>query len=263
VPEQTLFPGAAIVVLAIVGALGPPYSRRLRAGLVLGVLACLVLSLGFNEHGSNAFHPYKLLFDHLPGWKGIRVPGRLTTLTSLGLALLAAAGAQHAMARVARPRPWRPDRRGASVVGVVLVAAVLIEGSGFDPGDGLRGPSHPAVPKPVAAFAYLPKPQLHLPATTPDNRRYVLWSTDGFPDLVNGRGSFDPASFEDLVAAMKGFPDRRTIGRLRDVGVRSVVFHPELASDYERRRALFPLPPSLEVKRSTTGGLIVYELGSR
>jgi hypothetical protein len=264
VPEQTLFPGVAIVVLAIIGLLGPPYSRRLRIGLVSGVLACLILSLGFSENGSNLFHPYKLLFDHLPGWKGIRVPGRLTTLTSLGLALLAAAGAHSLIAGVARPRPWRPDRPGATLVGAVLVAAILIEGSGFDVGHGLRGPSLPAVPRPPARLASLPQPQLHLPASTPPaNRRYVFWSTDGFPDLVNGRGSFDPAFFKGLVKETARFPDAETVGRLRALGVHAVVFHPELASAEERLRAKSPLPAPLGVERSVVDGLIVYELSSR
>lgn len=262
VPEQTLFPGVAIVVLAVIGVAGPPFSRRLRIGLVSGVVACVVLSLGFSENGSNLFHPYRLLFDHLPGWKGIRVPGRLTTLTSLGLALLAAAGAQRVVSSADRLR-WRgrPTRRSANALGVLLAVAILIEGSGFDLGDGLRGPSHPAVPKPPARLSSLPQPQLNLPATTPSpNRRYVLWSTDGFPRLVNGRGSFVPASFQRLVAGTASFLDPQTIARLRALGVRAVVFHPELASAKERRKAATPLPAPLGVKRSVVGGLIVYEL---
>jgi hypothetical protein len=264
VPEQTLFPGVAIVALAILGATGPPFSRRLRIGLVASVLAIAVLSLGFSEHGSNLLHPYELLFDHLPGWKGIRVPGRLTTLASLGLALLAAGGAHRIVERVGRPRwPWRSPRPTGFAVGIALVAAILVEGSGFDVGDGLRGPAHPAVPKPPARLASFPQPQLDLPATIPANRRYVLWSTDGFPRLVNGRGSFVPAFFERVVAATKRFPDPGMVGALRSLGVRSVVFHSALATPDERARAELPLPATLGVVRSTKDGMIVYELSSR
>jgi hypothetical protein len=260
VPEQTLFPGVAIVALALVGALGPPYSRRLRIGLVAGVLVCVILSLGFSEYGSNVFHPYRLLFDHLPGWKGIRVPGRLTTLTSLGLALLAAAGVHRVLTRIARSRPGRP---WASAVGIALIAAILIEGSGFDVDNGLRGPSHPAVPKPPVRLASLPQPQLDLPASTPSaNRRYVLWSTDGFPRMINGRGSFDPVFFKNLVAEMRSFLNRDTIARLRALGVRAVVFHPKLATADERRRALSIAPPP-GIERLRLDGVIVYELGAR
>jgi hypothetical protein len=264
VPEQTLFPGLAIVALAVIGLVGPPFSRRLRFGIGAGVLACAVLSLGLEESGSNLLRPYKLLFDYLPGWEGIRVPGRLTTLTSLGLALLAAAGAHRVVARLGRPRlPWRSQGRAGVVAGVVIVAAVLIEGSGFDLGPGLRGPSHPAVPKPPARLDSLPQPQFNLPATTPANRRYVLWSTDGFPDLVNGRGSFDPAFFERLVHQMASFPSRETVERLTALGVRAVVFHPSLATSAERDRLEGPVPAHLGIRRSATGAVVVYELGSR
>ena len=260
VPEQTLFPGLAIVTLATIGLTGPPFSRRLRIGLGLGVVACAYLSLGFPEHGSSLLHPYRLLFDHLPGWKGIRVPGRITTLTSLGLALLAAAGVARIMSSGIGLR-----RRAAPALGALIVAAVLIEGSGFDFENGaLRGPSHPGVPKPPLDFSSLPAPQLHLPAATPDaNRRYVLWSTDGFPKIVNGRGSFIPDSFKRLVREMAKFPDPQTVARVRALGVRAVVFHPQLATHRELRRIQKPLPEGTGVARSLVDGVVVYELSSR
>ena len=72
----------------------------------------------------------------------------------------------------------------------------------------------------------MPGPQLHLPAERgEDNRRYTLWSTDGFPDIVNGRASTRPDSIEDLIADMETFPDEATVERLRDYGVRTVVLH--------------------------------------
>jgi hypothetical protein len=259
VPEQTLFPGLTILTLAIIGLTGPPYPRRLRIGLGVGVVVCAYLSLGFPEHGSSVLHPYRLLFDHMPGWKGIRAPGRFTTLTSLGLALLAAAGAARVLGSSISHRS-----RVVPLLGTLLVAAVLIEGSGFDVSGGLRGPSHPAVPNAPAGLASLPDPQLHLPATTPEaNRRYVLWSTDGFLKIVNGRGSFDPVLFERIAGESAHFPDRQAVSDLRALGVRSVVFHPSLASSAERRRAREPIPREFDLKRTAMNGLIVYELSSR
>src|SRR5205085_5745414 len=123
VPEQTLFPGVAILGLAIAGLFRSAYRRPLRIGLGIAVLVCAVLSLGFDEPHSH-FYPYRLLYDLAPGWKGIRVPGRITTLTSLALALLAAGAAQQLVSRVRAPR------LGAALA-VGLVALVCIEGSGF------------------------------------------------------------------------------------------------------------------------------------
>jgi hypothetical protein len=254
VPEQTLFPGAAIVALALIGLVGPPLPRRLRVGLGVATLACAVLSLGFTEHGSPLLHPYRLLFDHAPGWSGIRVPGRLTTLVSLTLALLAAAGADRLAGGAVR-------RRSAAVAGL-LVLAVLLEGSGFDlEGNGfLSGPSHPRVPAQHGGVAQLPAPQLHLPITTPANRRYVIWSTDRFPKLVNGRGSFEPRFFVKLTHRVERFPDRSSVATLGSLGVRTVVFHRSLAPGTVwagvARRSIH----GLGITREDHGELVVYRI---
>jgi hypothetical protein len=263
VPEQTLLPGVAILALALVGLAGPPYSRGLRAALAIAVLVCAWLSLGFREDGSNLLHPYRLLFDHLPGWKGIRVPGRLMTLTSLGLALLAAAGAD----RVVRLAARASIRRGrsalvASAAAAALVLAVLVEGSGFDLGGGaaVSGPSHPHVPTAPAGLANLAAPQVHLPITVPANRRYVLWSTDGFPRMVNGRASFQPASFVRLSAELTRFPDRASVARLRALGVQTVVLHTRLASGTAWEGTAGRSLDAVELSRDDRGELVVYSL---
>lgn len=90
--ESVFFPGATILVLALVGAASGVYRRRLRIGLLCGIAVCSVLALGFGLTGGG--WPYRLLYDIAPGWNGVRVPGRIFTLATLFLALLAGAGAQ-------------------------------------------------------------------------------------------------------------------------------------------------------------------------
>ncbi len=115
-----------------------------------------------------------------PDGRGSGRPGRLVTFSSLGLALLAGAGTELAMRACAsrlgaRGAPLRRRRR-------VLALVVVVEGRGlpFDPFDDQAQPAPPAPPADLSA---VPAPQLHLPAERPeDNRRYLLWSTDGFPD---------------------------------------------------------------------------------
>jgi len=260
VPEQTLFPGAAIVALALVGLTAPVFSPRLRAGTGIGVVVAAVLSLGFQEpHGY--LWPYRWLYEVAPGWEGIRVPGRFTTLTSLGLALLAAAGAQQLWW-------WLRGRRyrgggwplATAALPVLIVAAILVEGSGFDLGSGIAGPSHPAVPKPPPGQLGAAAPQLHLPLTIAGNRRYVLWSSDGFPALVNGRGSFVPRSFAALTAAVRGFPDRASVALLRSIGVRTVIVHRALVRGtawqaFERHSLA-----GLELRPLDRGDVVLYAL---
>lgn len=280
VPEQTLFPGLAILALALVGLAGAPLPRGLRAGLALGVIGVSALALGFRLEGGWLW-PYRWVYELLPGWQGIRTPGRLATFSSLGLALLAAGGAAALLARLPRrghppsgsvassrkPAPGTarvataPARRFGLALTLALALLVAVEGRGlpFDPRDVQ---AQPAVPAPPPSVADVPDPQLHLPAERPeDNRRYLLWSTDGFPRIVNGRSSIDPALTERLIAAARPFPDRRSVAALRRAGVRSVVLHTGRARGTAWQGAAERPVAGLGLARSRRGGLVVYELG--
>ncbi len=90
--EDVFFAGGLILLLALIGLAAPIYTRRLRIGLLVGVVVCAVLALGLGLTGAG--YPYRLLYDYAPGWDGVRVPGRIFTLATLFLALLAGAGAQ-------------------------------------------------------------------------------------------------------------------------------------------------------------------------
>ncbi|MDW5598764.1 hypothetical protein VSS74_30675, partial [Conexibacter stalactiti] len=212
VAEQSLFPGLVIVLLAVLGAGWGRWSRALRIGLAAGAVATAVLALGYADADLRLLFPYGWL-SLLPGWDAIRTPGRLMTLATLALALLAAAGAQ----RLAERWRWAP---------LPLVLLVLVEGSAFSfDGGRLSGPPNPAVPRAPAGLADATPPLLQLPLTAEDNRRYLLWSTDGFPRMVNGRSSTIPPAFAALGPRIGGFPDAGSVARLRALGVRTVVLH--------------------------------------
>jgi len=262
VPEQTLFPGLAILLLAIAGLGWTGYPRPLRVGLGAFALALALLSLGFQEHGIGSFLPYRLLYEALPGWQGIRVPGRLNTLTTLALALLAAGGA----ARAAAALRSRRGGSAATVCAAALLLLVVIEGSGFGidrGGEALAGYPHPTVPTAPPGLAGLRAPLLQLPAAREDNRRYLLWSTDGFPKMLNGRTSFDPTFFAHAMKAVACFPDRASVAFLRRLGVRTVVVHSELPPDPEAPACTTgsAAPEKLGLQRTRRGPLVVYDLG--
>jgi MFS family permease len=258
IPEKTLFPGLAILTLAIVGLSSPAYPRWLRRGLGVGVVVISVLALGFRESGG-VLWPYRLVYDLLPGWDAIRVPGRLVVFSSLGLALLAGAGAQRAMRRSER---WIAARWGPAAVAAVAVLAIAVEGRGlpFDPFDNQ---AQPRVPVPPPSISAIPAPQLHLPAERPcDNRRYILWSTEGFPKLVNGRSSFQPAFTARLIKRMRSFPDRGTAARLSRLGVRSVILHTSRARGTPLEGAAKRPVEGLPISRRRRDGLVVYVIRS-
>ena len=246
VPEQTLFPGLLVLVLAGLGlSRASPFPKQLRIGLGAGVVALAVLSLGFQTPSGGVPYPYRALYELAPGWDAVRTPGRLNTLTSLGLALLAAAGAARLLTATASH-----FGRGArqKCLAVLLPVVVLAEGMGFPN-------PHPTVAKPPAGLAEATPPRLHLPMYEYESRRFLVWSADGFPEIVNGRGSFKPASFDALERRMARFPARDVVDELKNLGVKTVVLHPDLVArtawaDWQR----------WDLEGTETGGVILYRL---
>lgn len=255
--EKTLFPGLLILGLAIAGALKGPLPRRVRIGLGIGVVGVSILSLGFNESGGWLW-PDRILYDLLPGWSGMRTPGRLFTFATLGLALLAGGGATLAIAWI-RER-WRQIAPAA--IAAVLVLGIAVEGRAlpFDAADNLAQPRVPPAPGDVSD---VPAPQLHLPAPlATDNRRYLFWSTDGFPDIVNGRSSVQPEFTQTLIDSMDTFPDETTVDLLRACGVRSVILHLARVDGTAQQYATERPIEGLGITRRRIGDLLVYEIGS-
>jgi hypothetical protein len=256
--EKTLFPGALILILAVAGFLSHSLAKRWRIGLGIAAVAILVLELGFQE-GQGLLWPYRVLYDVLPGWDAIRTPGRLATFSSLALALLAGAGGQAAVRVVRRARlpAWAP----AAIAGV-LCLAIVTEGRSlpFDPFDNQAMPEAPPA---QASTEEIPTPQLHLPAlTAKQNRAFQLASTDGFPDMVNGRASTNPAVVLDLVKHMANFPDAATVRELQDYGVRTVILHLGLTERTPQAGAARKSIEGLPLTACRLPGLVVYEVGS-
>jgi hypothetical protein len=259
VPEETLFPGLAILILAIAGLGSTAFPRWLRVGLGVGVAVVAVLAMGFRGSGVWGYlWPSRWIYEALPGWQAIRVPGRLDTFTALGLALLAGAGLQRLMS--SRPVRGAAAWRGGAAVAAIAVLLVLVEGRGlpFDPLDSQAQPKVPPVPPSTAS---VPDPQLHLPALrASDNRRYVLWSTDGYPKIVNGRSSLNPAFTAKLIRRERGFPNRAGVELLSELGVRSVVLHTDRVKGTPWQGAARRPVGGLPLTRSRLGDLVVYEI---
>jgi len=244
--EMSLFPGFAICLLALIGALGSVFSRRLRIGLVIGTVACAALSLGVRDVDGPARYltPYRFLFDIAPGWDGVRTPGRINTLTSLGLALLAGAGLCVVVRALRRRSPAAAVAAGVLGVGLVLV-------------EGLGPLTHPAVTQPPSAARLEAGPQLQLP---PQDSLYMYWSTDGFPKIVNGFGGFDPTGYDRLRQEVAGFPDAQSVAALRELGVRTVLFHPEFAPGTSWEGALDKPTDGLGLEREQVGDVTVFRV---
>jgi hypothetical protein len=260
--ESVIFPGGEILLLAMLGLLAGAFSRRLRLGLLLGIVACSVLALGFGLTGAG--YPYRLLFDYAPGWNGVRVPGRVFTLATLSYALLAGAGAQLLARRIGS---WGTERslRGLSrVVGVALAIGIVGEGAGHL--------AHPVVPQPTRAEIGLPGPRLDLPTDGAADRVWQYFSTDGFYEIPVGNSTFDIPAVDDLRGGMYGFPDRASVEKLRYYGIRTVVLHLHmprlpgivgyaLAEPPDVAAAAAKPIAGLGITSRRAGSVVIYEIG--
>lgn len=232
--EMALLPGFALYALALAGVCFSIWSLRTRLLLLAGVVVSVYLALGTNAFADGEYG-YLLLYRNLPGFDGLRTPGRLVVWTTLLMALLAA-GAVTALGRqaaaVARRR-GHPDLPGMARLALLIpLAFVLFEGQNNTPHP--RMPDQPAVTRDVAG------PVLFLPSTYLPDMHLMLWSTDHFEDMVNGTSGFTPTELSQIRDQTKSFPDAASVQYLRKIGVANVVVIPKLAegSDWENPAAL-------------------------
>ena len=248
--EKSFFPGALPVVLAVAGLTAVGWSRGSRFGLGAGVIGCTLLALGYGVPGGRWM--FGILFRYFPGWEATRTPGRLMTLTTLGLALLGAIGAERIRQRLI-PRIRSPRSAVlASCTVALLAAGVIVEGSGSIP-------QTEVMPAPSGQIG-VPGPQFHIPSDEFSDRVYMLWSTEGFPPIVNGEGAFGPPFRDEMRAATVNFPDQGSVEYLRSHGIASIIFHPDLAVGTPWEQVPARSVEGLPVTRSDEDGVIVYRL---
>lgn len=218
--EQTLFPGAGIILAAAAGAGSRILSRKTRVWLIAACVGVGALAMGRSFLLTRPL--YDALYRFAPGWDAIRTPGRLMTLVSLGLALLAGAG-------IDRLSMWRPPDTSRSrgparfpvIAALLLIGVMALEGAG-----SLQ--HAPALRAPVETAA-LEDPILFLPSDDINDRRYMFWTTDGYQRIPNGAGSFVPTSLVQLRQSLYTFPDGPSVAILQELGVRTVVLDRRLA----------------------------------
>jgi hypothetical protein len=153
--------------------------------------------------------------------------------------------------------PEEPRRAGNSRVLARLLAAiplalVVLEGVNTTP-------HAPVIPQP-AALRGVEGPLLVLPASGTLEYSVMLWSTDGFPKIVNGLASFIPESQARTHAVTASFPDQASVSYLRELGVRTVVVLPEYLADTPWQGVLGRPVDGLGITREEVGGHVVFRL---
>lgn len=152
-------------------------------------------------------------------------------------------------------------RRGSGVptwlvrlVALIPLALVILEGVN-------KTPHAPVIPQP-AALQNVQGPLLILPANAGTLEfTYMLWSTDGFPQMVNGLASFMPATQATTYGVVATFPDPGSVNYLRQLGIRTVVVLPEFAVGTAWQDAATRPIDGLGVQRELVGNAVVFRLG--
>ena len=211
VGEHDVGLGFVLVLLAVIGVVG---SRRWGPVRRLGLAGLAVLLVYLGAGTTVPLQPYVWVFEHLPGWEGIRTPGRLVVLAGLLVALLAAAGTDAVLDRL-RTGGHR-SAVAALAAALLLPGAVLAEGLADVP-----APDAPAAPVDLAA---LPAP-LYVAQPTPLREvRVMLWSTDGFPAVANGLSGFVPDTVVQARERVRRLEEPDTVAFFHEeLGVRTVV----------------------------------------
>lgn len=224
--EHTFFPGFVILGFGAAGAatlVRPGPRRRRLLGVVVAGAVSVALALGPEVRGVR-FTPFRLLYDHVPGFNGIRVAARLAVPGLLALCVLAAAGLAALGDRLRAP--WR------SVVGVGAGVLLLAELAAPIPRTVLpTGSAHLAVyralaRRPAGVVVELPMPD---PA---DGTRWavleaprLLYATIDWHPRLNGYSGSWPPSYRDDAAVLARLPSAVAQARLRERCVRYVVLH--------------------------------------
>ncbi|MEV5769412.1 hypothetical protein AB0L34_33360 [Micromonospora sp. NPDC052213] len=252
-PEMTLLPGFVLYALAAGGLFFSVWKLRHRLLLLAGVVVTMVLAMGTRFFDGT--YTYVPLFEHLPGWSGLRTPGRLMLWTTLLLGLLAA-GAVSAFATRVReicaeripswPGPWL---RLATLLPLVLVIA-----------EGLNVTPHPVVPQQPAAMRTVDGPLLVLPSSQNLDQPVMLWSTTRFQDVVNGGSGFTPHQLDEVRRVTLSFPDQTSVDYLRVLGVRNVLLMRDQISGTPWEVTVDAPVDGLGITREEIGQVVVYRL---
>jgi hypothetical protein len=252
--EMALLPGFVLYALAIVGLLYSIWSVRTRVLLLAGVIVSIYLGTG-TEAPFGGKAGYLLLYHALPGFEGLRTPGRLVVWTTLLLCLLAAGGVTRLVrqaTRAAQAYGYRQITVGARLVTLIPLALVLTEGIASTP--------HPAMPTQRAVFKQVDGPLLVLPSADLQDMLVMYWTTDRFIPVANGASGFVPTEVARTRDQTQSFPDQPSIAYLRELGVKTVVILNEWAGGTPYEDAATRPIDGLGITREVLPDAVVFHL---
>ncbi|MFD0741255.1 hypothetical protein ACFQ1L_04320 [Phytohabitans flavus] len=252
--EMAVLPGYVLYALAIAGIFFSIWKLRHRLLLLAGVVVTMILAMGPNFFFGGKY-TYLPLFNYLPGWDGLRTPGRLMLWTTLLLGILAAGAVGAVVRRVNEIAATRVTQRPGillRLVTLVPLLLVLVEGLNTTP--------HPAVPRQPEVMRSDSGPMIVLPFNLTYEQTVMLWSTTRFQPVVNGGSGFTPVRQERTREAVETFPDQASVDYLRELGVKTVVLLRDALAGTPWQAAVDLPVDTLGIQREEIGNTIVYRL---
>ncbi len=231
----------AAIAYALYLALSPAARRRTAAFMrsrgffLAALLGAAWLSLGpapqVLGRPLDLASPYRFLWDHVPGFEGLRVPARFAMIVMLMLSVLAGYGAA-AIARL----------RGGVAVLAILGAAFLYEAgaapfiiNGMSPVPGFNTPEARLYPPNRAPSIYAAVARMapdgvlaELPLGQADfDLRAMFYSIGHWRPLLNGYSGFFPLHYGRLTFALGEIPRHPGVSleALRGAGATHVIVH--------------------------------------
>ena len=210
--ERHLFPGLTPVLLALVGVLLQPPTRRVIVYLLL-LAAAFEMSFGLRGYLFSA------LYEYLAPFRGLRAPARLGLFVLLFLGVLAGYGYSALAAN--RSRAWRIGLAAACVIALLAEYRTRLL---LVPFPTEAPPIYRVLAKqPRGVLAELPVPRLN--ALPGNDAEYAYLSTFHWFPMVNGYSGFYPPSYLDRLDRLRTFPSEQAMNQLRRDGVHYVILH--------------------------------------
>jgi hypothetical protein len=199
----------------------PPDRRRFLVLLAVVGLVALVLAVGAPN---GMWTPWRLLYDHVLGFNGIRVTARLAAVTLLAVAILAAAGLDAVMRRL----PVPGLRLGVTAVACLAVLAELA-----GPLSWVTLPADKATLAVYHALAHDPPGVVaELPMATPVTPRWsftepvrMVWATIDWHPRLNGYSGYFPSTYPSEATVLATMPSPAAETLLRALHVRYLIIH--------------------------------------
>lgn len=283
--EHIAFPGMLAAILALTALVSTQdkslnksdklvQNRSLVWGYTAVFLVTVILAMGATFQipgtGISIPMPFQWLFNHVPGFQGLRAPSRFVIVSILALSVLSGFGLAWLQARWPT---WAWTTKLPQYTGEIILA-LLFTAIAFEffaaPIPFQQTPPVPPVYHWLAqqeensAIIELPFPQNPGVFVSTEGLR-IYYSTVHWQPLVNGYSGFEPPELFQIRGEMFTFPDMRSISRLNELGVRYVILHEDLLSPEAQVQFTAAIPGyAQQIKAvATFPGTIVYEIQSQ